>query len=573
MTGPVESARCEDCGAEFLYLGGELAPSQCEDCARRGAVVERIAANVRELREGAALDQGELAALADLQKTSLSGLERGVNGEPGLLRALRLVGSLGLSIDKLVAGVYWYPGDVGNGRSQRPPTALSGFFSVLPPRFPPFELLCPDPERIDRADATVILGQTIRELRERRHLTLLELAGGAGLSKDGLLKIELGRTETTIARVLDLARGLQVPPALLLDGLAWAPSSPPSPTEGRAHHRRESLDAAVVKLWNEDLSAPQIADALDASPGSIAAIVLRLRERGEPLEYRAEPLTRHQDEARKRRAAAVSSRMLRGDFEPGEPLSKEEIAGCIAANIRRLRQRAELTPGQLAEAIEEPRQRGYELERRALPQLGLVVRLAASLNVPCSAVTTGVAWQPGAGWRRSPVEALPLKMDEMLVRLGANLQEARRRVGVSQAALGKSAELARSDVAVLESGRRPLRFFAFVRVAGALSLGFREMFAGISGWYELPLPAPEIAPGDPPPAKTQRDAEVVALWRAGRSEAEIASKLDLSVASIGPYIRELRDAGLRLPYRRPPRSLIEVEARVRRRRQLDGSNP
>ena len=573
MTAPVESARCEGCGSSFVHLGADPAPSQCDDCARRGAVVERIAANVRGLREAAALDQGELASLADLQKTGLSGLERGVGGEPGVLRALRLAGSLGISIDKLVTGVHWYPGDIGSGRSRRPHTALSGFFSVLPLRFPPFEFSGSESARMDRAEAAAVLGRAIRELRERRHLTRLELASRVGLSKDGLLKIELGRTETTIVRVLDLARGLQVPPALLLDGLAWAPSSPPSPIEGRAHHRRESLDAAVVKLWNEDLSTPQIADALDASPGSIAAIVLRLRDRGEPLEYRAEPLSEHQDEARQRRAAAASSSEPRGDVEPAESLSKEEIAACIAANIRRLRQRAGLAPGQLAEAIEEPRQRGYELERRALPQLGLVVRLAASLNVPCSAVTAGIAWQPGAGWRRSPVDALPPKTDEMLVRLGANLQEARRRVGVSQAALGKSAELARSDVAVLESGRRPLRFFAFVRVAGALSLGFREMFAGISGWYELPLPAPEIAPGDAPPTKTQRDAEVVALWRAGRSEAEIASKFDLAVASVGPYVRELRDAGLRLPYRRPPRSPMEAEARVRRRRRLDGANP
>lgn len=573
MTGPVESGRCEDCGADFLHLGGEPAASQCEDCARRGALVERIAANVRELREGTALDQGELAALAELQKTSLSGLERGVNGEPGVLRALRLAGSLGVSIDKLVAGVYWYPGDVGNGRSRRPPTALSGFFSVLPPRFPPFESSSPDREHMDRAEATVILGQTIRELRERRHLSLLELAGSVGLTKDGLLKIELGRTETTIARVLDLARGLQVPPALILDRVAWAPASPPSPTEGRAHHRRESLDAAVVELWNEDLSVPQIADALDASPGSIAAIVLRLRDRGKPLAYRAEPLTKHQNEARQRRAA-VSGLVPRGDdSEPAEPLSKGEIAACIAANIRRLRQRADLTPNQLAEAIEEPRQRGYELERRALPQLGLVVRLAASLNVRCSAVTTGVAWQPGVGWQRAAVGELPLGMDAMLTRIGANLQEARRRVGVSQAALGTSTELARSDVAAIESGRRPLRFFAFARVAGALSVTFSEMFSGVSSWYELPLPAPEDAPGDPPPTKAQRDAEVVALWRAGRSEAEIAAKLDLSVASVGPYVRELRDAGHRLPYRRPPRTSIEVEARVRRRRQLDGANP
>jgi hypothetical protein len=88
--------------------------------------------------------------------------------------------------------------------------------------------------------------------------------------------------------------------------------------------------------------------------------------------------------------------------------------------------------------------------------------------------------------------------------------------------------------------------------------------------YELsplraaPLPAPEYAPGDLPPTKAERDTLLMRLWRQGKPEREIADALDLVPAAVGPYVRELRDAGKDLPYRRPPRSAVERAARHRR---------
>ena len=562
----MEPACCADCGSEFFHLGDGPAPTQCEDCARKGLVVERIGSNVRELRVAAGVDHGELADRTGLDKQSISALERGAGGEPGVLKAIRIADSLGVSIGELTAGVYWYPGEIASSGQRRPPAVrLNGFFSVLPSRLPAFDLSPPCPPVPDRRVAAETLGANIRAARERRHLRRVDLAAAAGLTKDGLLKIELGRTETTIARLFALARALQVAPEVLLDRIAWEPSAQLSTSSGRAHHKPESLDAAIKRLWAEDRSAAEIAELVDSSPGSVAAIVSRLRDQGERLAYRNDPTSSLQERARQRRPAGPTcdrpTEATGGD--PAEEASKAEIAGRIAANIKIHRQRAGLTPPQLMEAIEDREQRGWELERYAVPQLGLLIRLAASLNVGCELISAGVTWEPSEGCRvRAPEPPADIE-EAMQRRLGRNLQEARRRLGVSQAAVGASAHLGRSDVAELEGGKRPLRFFALVRVAGVLGVGLDDLFAGIADWYLSPLPAPEFEPGTRP-SKSERDETLARLWRAGRPEREIAEALDLTVGTVAPYVRELRDAGVDLPYRRPPR--CQAEERARRRR-------
>ncbi|MGH3427108.1 MAG: hypothetical protein ACRD3Q_02185, partial [Terriglobales bacterium] len=62
----------------------------------------------------------------------------------------------------------------------------------------------------------------------------------------------------------------------------------------------------------------------------------------------------------------------------------------------------------------------------------------------------------------------------------------------------------------------------------------------------------------------ERDALLTRLWREGRPEREIADALGLKIGAVGSYVRELRDAGKRLPYRRPPRRMSERAARSRR---------
>jgi DNA-binding XRE family transcriptional regulator len=84
--------------------------------------------------------------------------------------------------------------------------------------------------------------------------------------------------------------------------------------------------------------------------------------------------------------------------------------------------------------------------------------------------------------------------DTPLKRLGQNALRERRRVGVSQQALGSRASIDRSDVVDFENGNRNFRVFTAVRLAGALGVNVAGLFSGVADWYVRPLPAPEYAP-------------------------------------------------------------------------------
>lgn len=196
-----------------------------------------------------------------------------------------------------------------------------------------------------------------------------------------------------------------------------------------------------------------------------------------------------------------------------------------------------------------------------LPRLSLIVKLAGSLNVRCERLTAGIVWEPSVSAFRIEPDG---ETDTPLVRLGQNALRERRRIGVSQQALGARAAIDRSDLVDFENGNRNFRVFTAVRLAAALGVDIAELFSGVADWYVRPLPAPEYAPGDRPPTKSERDAVLVRLWREGRPEREIAEALDLKPEAIGPFVRELRDAGKHLPYRRPPRRPAEIAARSRR---------
>lgn len=74
----------------------------------------------------------------------------------------------------------------------------------------------------------------------------------------------------------------------------------------------------------------------------------------------------------------------------------------------------------------------------------------------------------------------------------------------------------------------------------------------MADWYVRPLSPPEYAPGDLPPTRAERAAEVIRLWRAGTPEREIAELIEMPPTAIRPFIKELRDAGEDIPYRRRP---------------------
>lgn len=179
----------------------------------------------------------------------------------------------------------------------------------------------------------------------------------------------------------------------------------------------------------------------------------------------------------------------------------------------------------------------------------------------CGLLTAGVIWDPASHsfW----VEDAPPEPHTVIDRLGGNARQARLQADLSQQALADRASMSRSDLVDFERGSRNFRLFTVVRIASALGISFEQIFAGVANWHFRPLAPPEFLPGERP-TKGERDQLLMRLWREGRPEAEVAEALDLSRKAVGPYVRELRDAGEDLPYRRPPRRAVELAARERR---------
>jgi transcriptional regulator with XRE-family HTH domain len=575
--------RCEECGRESFDLQEGPSPTRCEDCipdtGPDSPLVARLATNLRRLRQEAGIEKPELARRAALKVEELSRFEDGAH-ELSATRALRLAHSMGVSIDELVERVYWNPGERVRRPGERRPFSerLAGFFLVLPDNVPVFD---PAPRRDpvgSRLEAAAVLGQNVRAARERRHLTQAKLACAAGLSKAGLSLVERGIRETTIDTLLSLARALEVTPSFLLAGAAWKPRQSPranAARQGRAQrHDAHSLDGPIKRLWGDGRTAGEIADAVGASPGVVSAIVHRLREHGDLLVHRSPPTRAVHEGARRRRGRRIAAsppgpdpvatdrEQPADDFDWPE-VSEREAAARIGTNVAFHRQAAGLTLRELGEATEVDRTYLHRIEngRAGVPRISLVVKLAASLNVPCARVVAGIVWDPSIG--RFKLEA-GRDEDTGRKRLGQNVRAARRRTNISQQALGERAFMCRSDVVNFEQGSRNFRIFAVLRLAGALGVDLADLFSGVGGWNVRPLPAPEYGPEDHPPTKTERDTLLVLLWQEGRLEREIAEALGLKISAVGSYVRELRDVGKHLPYRRPPRRPSEAAARRRR---------
>lgn len=579
----LEQLQCVVCGRELIHIGPGSSPERCEDCIPQtgsgSPFHEQVVANLHRLRLDAGLSVDTVAQRAAIRASDVSQLERGAAGEPGVMKALRIARALGVPIDALVERVYWDRGEIAAspGKRRSPSERLSGFFHVLPTNAPLFEPVPPRPIT-RREEAAHIVGQNVRMARKRRHRTQVELAEAAGLSKSGLSLIERGIRETTLGTLLAIARALEVSPGFLFRGLAWKPqSAPPSECRGARRHSGGDLDGPIKRMWEEGKTARQIGEALGIPTGSVSAIVHRLRERGAGLRHRRRPTTLSQRQARRRRRDCQPAQSDRGIPEPAaadprpDRALHADIGARLASNLQSHRLRASLTFRQLGEATETDHTFLYRIEKRGhTPQLSLIVKLAGSLNVTCESITSGIVWEPAA---RSfhLVRPDPDARELVAVRLGQQVLRARRHLGLSQQALADRASMNRSDVVDFERGDRNFRLSAVVKIAGVLEIDFDQLFAGLADWYVRPLPPPEYAEGDQPPTKSERDASLVRLWRKGSSEREIAEALNLAGCAVAPYVRELRDAGVDLPYRRPPRAQIEVAARRRRNARLPGS--
>ncbi len=439
----MESYHCGGCGEDLVHLGDGPPPERCEDCIPEtgpgSPLLDRLTVNLRRLRADAGIDTAELATRAGMTAAEGSQSEGDAAWEPSVTKALRLAHSLGASIDDLVERIYWNPGEVASRPSQRRPPSerLAGFFQVLPPNVPVFE---PAVSQVvtDRHAAAVIFGQSVRDARERRHLTQATLAQATGLSKAGLSLIERGLSETTVDRLLALASGLEVTPEFLLGGISWKPrrAARAHPRKGGARrHTAFGLDGAVRRLWCQGKTAREIGAAVGASPGSVSAIVHRLREHGEELPYRNPARGAVHRGARDRRRLRLRQMPYRASHRAPEPgkwdkLSDTDVATRIGANVATLRQERGLTQEQVGEAIESDRTYVHRIETGAnVSRLALIVKLAASLSVRCSRITAGVLWRPNC--RRFCLDDEATEPNVGMVGLGQNAREARQRIDVS----------------------------------------------------------------------------------------------------------------------------------------------
>jgi transcriptional regulator with XRE-family HTH domain len=575
--------RCADCGRELTEEPVEDAPTRCEDCRSEigpgSPYAGQLSFNLRRLRERAHLSEAVLGRRSGMHVDRIIELENDGARDLSLTTVLKLLPPLGASIEEFTERIFWNPGQITRGSSKPQGERLTGFFLVLPVNVPIYEKASPREPVTTRQEAASIIGANLRSARERRHLSQLALGRRAGLSKAGLSLIERGVRETSIQALVALARSLEVPLEILFDGIAWKPEQRPL-GESRARRRANSLDASICRLWNEDKTAQEIADTLGTSCGTVSATVHRLRERGAHLRYRRSPTRTVHERARERRAPCQARPSGQADLATGTPepparfrsASKQEIASRIGENVAAARAAAGLTLRAAGEAVESDFSALAHTEKgsRGVPRLSLVLRLSGSLNVRPGLIIAGIEWDSSAdSFQMQEVTPAP---DAAPVRLGENTRRVRYRLDLSQQALSDRASMSRGDLVDFENGSRNFRLFTVVRLAGALGIGFDELFAEVASWHIRPLPPPEFLPGEAP-TKAERDELLIRLWSQGRGEKEIAEALDIAQASVGPYIRDLRDSGVQLAYRRPARCRNEQVARRRRRGHCDANLP
>jgi DNA-binding XRE family transcriptional regulator len=71
------------------------------------------------------------------------------------------------------------------------------------------------------------------------------------------------------------------------------------------------------------------------------------------------------------------------------------------------------------------------------------------------------------------------RAEEVAIKFGENLVRCRRRAGLSQEELGVRASLHRTEIGLLENGRRVARVDTLIQLAGAMSVDPAELLDGI----------------------------------------------------------------------------------------------
>jgi transcriptional regulator with XRE-family HTH domain len=540
----------EDAGQE------EEAP----DTGAGSPAFRRLGSNLLGLREAAGMTQEALAEAIGgpdrhLGSSWVSLLETG-RAQTGVLQALRLAAALDSTLEVLLEGIFWNPGETARKPRERRPDAerLAGYLTVLPPGELAFEEATEAVTVESRTDVAAVIARNVKDARTRRHLRQRDLgladSAGAGL-------IESGSRQPELQGLLTMARSLEVPTEFLLRGMRWEPPDQiRAVTRGRGRrHDFHANDEAVTRLWRDDLTAAEIAAEIGITQPSVEGIVRRLRARGIYLPSRTAG-----------RRAAGSAGFEEAPGAPGHATAAEDVDRLhdrMASNLKRHRLAAGLSLEQLAEATEMRLDNIWRAEtQRSEPRLMTAVRLAAGLRVPLAAIT----WEPAT-------DALALEGEAggsepgFGPRLGANIRRHRRRLGLSQEEVAARTGIYRRHFSAIESGAALPRPLNLLVLTHGLEVDLATLLAGTCDWYVRPLPPPEYAEGEEPPTKAERQERLLRMWGEGASTRSIAGALDLTPSAVGGVINEMRAVGIDVPYRHPPTSAAQLSGRLRRRRR------
>lgn len=95
------------------------------------------------------------------------------------------------------------------------------------------------------------------------------------------------------------------------------------------------------------------------------------------------------------------------------------------------------------------------------------------------------------------------RSEGVAIKFGQNLRRARRRAGLSQEELGVRASLHRTEIGLLEHGRRVARVDTLIQLSGAMSIEPAELLEGIF-WNAGDTSSGQFSISQPPPQPQRR---------------------------------------------------------------------
>jgi transcriptional regulator with XRE-family HTH domain len=412
----------------------------------------------------------------------------------------------------------------------------------------------------DQAEVPAIIGANLRDARRRRRLP----QGGLGVEQTHVSRIELGLVEPALGTLIGLARELEVPIEALLAGMIWGSLGPPEAWQGLAAagrvRRRDarSLDAPVARGRREGRGNVEIARSLGVESEVVRRVAARLRAEGRDVDGGLDTWT----------VADVEEELALRRQENGEdPADKDAVALIVAENIRTNRDRLGLGQEAVARGAGFQSQTSLSrLERRGVKfSVNFLIRMAASMRVPCSALTEGVRWDHAAGTfliSRHPREPRPT--DAGLI--GQNARRIRRAAGLSEATVARRVGRRGRFFNALELGGKLPKPVSLLILARALEVEVGDLLVGVRDWYVRPLLPQEIPTGEEAAAKAAQQERLLALWDRGDDLRSIGEAVDLKPKTVFGIVDRLRDVGVDVPYRKAPTGPAQLAERLRRRR-------